>query len=62
MEELAEAAGRLAVLLGELAPRMEAVSARILVEGSNQRRARWLRCTGCPECTEPLPVLTGDLP
>jgi hypothetical protein len=59
--ELAQACESFAKAAQCLGPLLETVTDAVLQEGSRQRRAGFLRCPGCPECAEPLPLLAGDV-
>jgi hypothetical protein len=61
LEAMAQACARLADTVQHSAPRLEAVTDSVLQEASRQRRAGFLRCPGCPECAEPLPLLAGNV-
>lgn len=57
---LAAATGAVAAAVESLLQPMEAVTDLVLQEGNRQRREGFLRCPGCAECADPLPVLVGD--
>lgn len=61
LDAVAAAAGALAATVGSLMPHMESLGDAVLQEGSRRRRAGFLRCPGCTECSEPLPMLAGDI-
>lgn len=61
LDALAAAAGAWAQVVQGMAPHMEALGDHVLQEGSRLRRAGFLRCLGCEDCSEPLPLLAGDV-